>query len=323
MLCSHNFSKSQILRDSQSFFAMCFQSADSRPGAEVLLAHPFLSSTPHLSAEEKSAIRALVKKRQRDDLSLNLTTDEVSDVALVTLRARASSLTKPLMPSKLQMSSLAKALDVFAITVEDSFNSAILAHENELANYELRGADAEKVKVVTRSERRRRRTYGSGALRQGGLDSSKDVSLDEVQAAMNKAASIIADVQGGGRDLDFKTRAAHAKSEVSTCACLGYINERRWSRFLTPPMQPRVQPPPPTSLASPPDVKESDVSQITADMSKMSAAIESSIDYEEGEVKMISVGEARRRRRRRTFDGKRPGAPPAPREPVPAASKKS
>lgn len=232
-----------------------------------------------------------MKKKQRDNLSLNLTTDEVSDVALVTLRARASSQTKPLMPAKAQKASLAKSLDVFAITVEDSFDAAFLAHESELANYELRGAEAEKVKVVTRSERRRRRTFGAGARVTSNIESSSEgaAAFKEFQGAMDKAASMLDKHILGD---DFKVRAAHSKSA----------------------------PPPPTALDEPPlsssqslaaDVNDSDVAQITAEMTKMNAAIKSSLDSseQEGGVKMISVGEARRRRRRRTFDGKRPDRP--------------
>ena len=258
-------SKDEVMsEDERSFFSACFQHVDSRPSAELLLSHPFLSSTPPLTAEEKSAIRALVKKKQRDNLSLNLTTDEVSDVALVTLRARASSQTKPLMPTKAQKSSLAKSLDVFAITVEDSFDTAFLAHENELANYELRGAEAEKVKVVTRSERRRRRTFGAGARVEANIDRDlDDVAFEDIQGAMDQAASILDKHIYGD---DFKVRAAHSKSA---------------------PPRPTPLDPPSQSLTA--DVNDLDVAQITAEMTKMNAAIKSTLNSEPEEVRRVSA----------------------------------
>ncbi|GMH68286.1 hypothetical protein TL16_g04893 [Triparma laevis f. inornata] len=194
----------------KGFFSSCFQGVETRPSASVLLKDPLLSSDfVELSAEERRKISAIVKKAKQENLGLHLTTDDVNDFALAVIRARAGEIGGKLgggnaVPSKDEMLLLSRRLGVFSITVEDSFEMAKGKYENELSTYELRGIEASKVKVVTRSERRRRRTFGANARVRG----VEEADFDEVSLAMNVASSALdsfvegneAILEGGGRN---------------------------------------------------------------------------------------------------------------------------
>ncbi|GMI09892.1 hypothetical protein TrVE_jg13453 [Triparma verrucosa] len=292
-----------LTENEKGFFGSCFQSVETRPSAEVLLRHP-LMLTADLTDEEKLKIRAIIKKAKQENLALHLTTDDVNEFCLQLIRVRAGDpmfAEGKVMPTKDEMTALSRRLGVFSITVSDSFSTSKHKYDNELSTYELRGAEASKVKVITRSERRRRRTFGANAR-----VSRETEDFDDVQLAMMGATSALNTFVESNNEAnldesesDFKTRAHHARSA----------------------------PPPKSEVVG---LEADDVSSITKQFNDMSKLIESEIAGNisgqgpgltlGSEVKMISVGEARRRRRR-TFDGKRPLRPDNVSPPVPFSEK--
>ena len=261
----NKFNKDESIAEKErSFFVKCFSPVETRPTAEDLLNHSWLTDTEALTVKEKRVIEQFVEEDRKRKVVLNLTTHDTHEVALSLIKSRATEKRIKTVPTRTEIDELSEKLGIFSVTVEESFRIAMQKYTAELSSYELSSGEAEQfMKEKSTMRRRRRRTFHE--RRSGTL--SAEISIQAMK---------------------------EAKIE---------------SRMINSPRSPRIE-----DI----DAMGDGINQLTKEINAMNQAMfslgvdgddgtrgESGGTSAEGEVKMISVSEARKNRRRRrvTFDG--------------------